>query len=226
MTDIIARLTADLRWRLTAAGKGRRPKKKERASWGAFKIPEAAPLLLWGGYMAFAALGTGWGSGQGPLPEWVMFLLFSWPGWIVSFLLLTGATKWLNREAEIRAYSRLLTRNERFTLVEYNKYLRRQIERARSDPALGGAGEVRRLEETQRKLQQLLRGGAGRGVTVESPLSEEAALAEAIVESYEAAGADPLAELDARLPADLKARVEELEREAMGPGSRQREPEG
>lgn len=215
MSDIVTRLTADLRWRLSAAGRRQQPKRKERSSWGAFRIPTSAPLMLWVGYVAYAVLGTGDLGALALMPEWLMFLLFNWPGWIGSFLLLTGVSRALNREAEVRAYRKLLARNERFTLVEYSKYLRRQIERAKADPGLGGPAEVTRLEGTQRKLNELLRGGAGLTPAVDSPLSAEADLAEAVVQSYEEAGADPLAELDARLPEELRSRIEELEQDSL-----------
>ena len=211
MSDIITRLTADLRWRLSAAGKRHQPKRKERATWGAFRIPTAVPLLLWAVY--FSAFGLfGMDVLRPYMPEWLHFVVCSWPGWIASFLLLTGLARWVNRRAEVHAYRRLLKSNERFTLVEYSKYLQRQIERARTEPGLGGPAEVARLEGTQRKLNELLRSGAGEGPAVDSPLSAEADLAEAVVQAYEDAGSDPLEELDARLPAELRTRIEELER--------------
>jgi hypothetical protein len=214
MSDIVSRLTADLRWRLSAAGKRLKPKRKERASWGAFQIPTAVPLLLWAVYFSVFGL-FGMDMMRPYMPEWLHFLLCSWPGWIGSFLLLMGLTRLVNRRAEISAYRKLLTTNERFTLVEYSKYLRRQIERAKVEPGLGGPAEVARLEDTQRKLNELLRSGAGHVPAVDSPLSAEADLAEAVVQAYEEAGADPLEELDARLPAELRTRIEELE---GGPG--------
>lgn len=214
MTEIIARLTADLSWRLSAAGKAYRPKPKERRSWGAFRIPRIAPLLLWCGYLAYAGLGMGWGGETSFLPHWLLILLFGWPGWIGSFFLITGLNGWINKAAELRAYRQLLRRNERFTLVEYSKYLQRQTARAKADPGLGGPTEVARLEATQRQLNQLLKGGTGLDAAVDSPLSAEADLAEAVLQSYEEAGADPLAELDARLPEELRTRIEALEQEA------------
>jgi len=215
MSDIVNRLTADLRWRLSAAGKRQRPKRKERESWGAFRIPTAVPLLLWVVY--FSAFGLFGVDVLRPyLPEWLHFLICSWPGWIASFFILTGLARWANRRAEIGAYQRLLNRNERFTLVEYSKYLRRQVERAKAEPGLGGPAEVARLEDTQRKLNELLRSGAGAAPAVDSPLSAEADLAEAVVQAYEEAGSDPLEELDARLPAELRTRIEELERGTSG----------
>lgn len=217
MKAIINRLIADLKWRLSAAGRSYRPKPKERASWSALRIPRIAPLLLWGAYMMFAVLGVGAGgfSLAGPQWGWLQYLLFSWPGWVLSFLLLFSGTKALNRQFEVRAYARLLRQNERFTLVEYAKYLRRQIRRAREDPALGGPAEVARLEQLHQKLSQLLRGGAGvEPLPVASALAEEADLAQAVVQSYEEFQADAFAELDERLPGELRQRVEELDREA------------
>jgi hypothetical protein len=229
MKAIIDRLVTDLKWRLSAAGRKLRPKKKERESWGALRIPLIAPLLVWGAFMMFAVLGIGGENLQlaGPQWSWLIYLLFSWPGWILSFILAFHGTRLLNRKLAVNAYARLLKRNERFTLVEYTKYLMRQIQRAREDPALGGPAEVARLEQLHRKLNQLLRGGAGKeSVPVSSALAEEADLAQAVVESYEEFQADEFAELDERLPGDLRQRVEELDREVERSRTRHGELEG
>jgi hypothetical protein len=227
MNAIIDRLVMDLKWRLSAAGRKFRPKRKESESWGALRIPRIAPLLVWGAYIMFAVLGIGSGNPQLALPQWLIYLLFSWPGWVLSFILAFHGTKLLNRKLEVKAYARLLTRSERFTLVEYTKYLMRQIQRAREDPALGGPAEVARLEELHRKLNQLLRGGAGKeAAPVASALAEEADLAQAVVQSYEEFQADEFAELDERLPGELRQRIEELDREAAQARTKRGELEG
>jgi len=216
MKAIIDRLIEDLKWRLSKAGRKFKPKKQEREGWGALRIPGIAPMLVWGAYMMFAVLGIGGGNLQfaGPQWDWLMYLLFSWPGWALSFILAFHGTRLLNNKLEVNAYAKLLKRNERFTLVEYTKYLMRQIQRAREDPALGGPAEVARLEQLHRKLNQLLRGGAGKEpLPVASILAEEADLAQAVVQSYEEFQADEFAELDERLPGELRQRVEELDRE-------------
>jgi hypothetical protein len=58
------------------------------------------------------------------------------------------------------------------------------------------------------------------GGQLRSTLADEADLAEAVVQTYEEGRRDPLAELDARLPAELRQRVQELEREAAPPAKR------
>lgn len=227
MIAMIDRLIADLKWRLTAAGKKFKPKPKERASWGAPQIPGLVPWLVWGAYMLFATLGVDLGNLPFAMPEWLAYLLFNWPGWILSFILVSRGVKALNRMLEVRTYGKLLRRNERFTLVEYTKYLMRQIQRAREDPALGGPDEVARLELAHRKLNKLLRGGAGKETTpVASTLTEEADLAQAVVQSYEEFQGDPLAELDNRLPDELRQKVEELDREVEQPSGGRAELEG
>jgi len=221
MTAMIDRLIADLKWRLSAAGRKFAPKQKERDSWGALRIPGIVPWLVWGAYMMFAVLGIGGGDLQlvGPQWNWLIYLLFNWPGWILSFILVARGAKALNRKLEVNAYAKLLRRNERFTLVEYTKYLMRQIQRAREDPALGGPQEVARLEQAHRKLNRLLRGGAAKeAIPVASTLAEEADLAQAVVQSYEEFQQDALADLDNRLPTELRQKVEELDREVERPG--------
>lgn len=214
MKDIIDRLTADLRRRLNQGPKKLKPKRKECTSWGGFRIPPLAPLLLWGAYFTYALMGApgigqffqGW--------EWLNLLLFGWPGWIISWLIIQGATKGINNWLMLKAYSRLLDQSERFTLVEYYKYLGRQAERAKDNPALGGPGEVARLRQLQAKLRALLDEGRSRDTHhIESALSEEAEFAEAVVEAYQELNADPLKQLDERLPGELRQRLEELDLE-------------
>lgn len=229
MNAIIDRLIADLKWRLSGAGRKFKPKNKERESWGALRIPGIAPLLVWGAYMLFAVLGIGAGNLQlaGPQWNWLIYLLFNWPGWALTFLLAFHGTKVLNRGLEVKAYANLLKRNERFTLVEYTKYLMRQIQRAREDQALGGPAEVARLEQLHQKLNKLLRGGAGVDpLPVAGILTEEADLAQAVGQSYEEFQADEFAELDERLPGELRQRVEELDREVEQARPERRELEG
>jgi hypothetical protein len=215
MKAIVDRLIADLKWRLSAPGRKFQPKAKERASWGAPRVPGSVPWLVWGAYMLFAVVGVGSGSMALAPPQWdwLIYLLFDWPGWVLSFILVFNGAKALNQLLEVQAYARLLRRNERFTLVEYAKYLLRQVQRAREDPALGGPAEVARLEQLHRKLSLLLRGGAGVDpLPVASALAEEADLAQAVVQSYEVQQ-NAFAELDQRLPGQLRQRVEELDRE-------------
>jgi hypothetical protein len=214
MKGIIDRLTADLRWRLGKSPKKFRPKRKEHASWGGFSIPSLAPLLLWGAYFTYALMGApglgqyfqGW--------EWLSLLLFQWPGWIISWLVIHSAARSINNWFLVKAYSRLLDQSERFTLVEYYKYLGRQAERAKDNPALGGPAEVVRLRQLQAKLRALLEKGIGKDTRpIESTLSEEAEFAEAVVEAYQELSADPLKQLDERLPGELRQQLEELDQE-------------
>jgi len=225
MNAIIERLAGHLKWRKSAAGKKYRPKKKERVKWGAFQIPQMAPLLVWCSYLTYALLGA---PGLTNLPDWLHFMLFNWPGIIAAFFLLTAGTRQLNSNLENKAYQQLLEQNERFTLVEYARYLSRQIDLAEEDPSLGGPEEVKRLREVRGKLTKILRESAKQdSVPIDSTLAREAELAELVVESYEIVPEDdPLKELDERLPDELKQRVEELEQEMEGHQSRREELEG
>jgi len=217
MKGIIERLSADLRWRLGRAPKKHKPKRKERDSWGGYRIPGLAPFLLLGAYVTYSMMGAG-----AMLPyfqgwEWLHFLLFSWPGWIAAVVITGSVVKNVNNWFMLKAYTKHLEQSERFTLVEYYKYLDRQVVRAREDSALGGPAEVTRLRQLQQQLRELLHKGAGKDtLTVESTLSEEADFAEAVVEAYEEIKADPLQELDERLPGELRQRLEELDREVEG----------
>jgi hypothetical protein len=150
-----------------------------------------------------------------PALAWLVSVLLGWPGWILSFILLFQGNKAINKSLEIKAYAKLLRQNERFTLVEYAKYLHRQIQRASEDPALGGPAEVARLREMRNKLHSLLRKGAGKDmIPVMSTLSEEVDLAEAVVQAYEPLEESQLfADLDERLPGELRQRVEALDLE-------------
>jgi hypothetical protein len=108
----------------------------------------------------------------------------------------------------------LLAKNERFSLVEYNRYLSRRIKQAQEDTALGGAAEVARLKELQGQFVEMLRSGLGEGgLPVSSEIAEEADFAAAHIQAYRELAADPVDQLDTRMPEELMARVEELERE-------------
>ncbi|MBN2082438.1 hypothetical protein JW859_09555 [bacterium] len=225
MNAIIERLVEHLKWRKSAAGKKYRPKKKERVRWGAFQIPQMAALLVWASYLTYALLGA---PGLTNLAAGLDFVLFDWPGIIGLLLLLTAGTRQLNSHLENKAYEQLLEQNERFTLVEYARYLSRQIELAQDDPSLGGPAEVERLQVLRGKLTKILRESAKEdSVPIDSTLAREADLAELVVESYEIVPEeDPLKELDERLPDALKQRVEELEQELEAHPVRRHEREG
>jgi hypothetical protein len=209
MTDLVKKLTADLGWRLSSAGGKYRPKDKEVASWAPMRIPGAVPLLLWP-IVSVAAILALDASGSNGLSEALTPIIL-----VGTPVLLYWIRALLGREFILRAYRQLLEKNERFTLVEYSKYLKRQIERARTDPALGNEQEVRRLTELLARLNEKLKQGIGQdGLPTTSALAEEAMLAEGLVQTYEERSRNPLDELDARLSPELRQRVSELEREA------------
>lgn len=211
MTDLVRKLVADLRWRFSSAGKKFRPKRKETESWGSFRIPRRVTLLVWIAFMLFATVGA---PDLLQLPEKLQLVLFGWPAWLASAIVLFSGAAALNRRFVISAYRDLLQKNERFSLVEYNRYLSRRISQARQDPSLGGDAEVRRLKAVQKQFVEMLQGGLGEaGLPISSVLSEEAAFAEAHIQAYREFNADPLEQLDSRLPAGLMARVQELERQ-------------
>ena len=205
MNDVIGKLVADLKQRL---GKKNGPKRKETSKWGAVNIPFIAPLMLSLAYMLIAAVGGNQIGSEGPL-----FWLLGPPGLLVFTFIVFFSRSRLNRSFQIKAYERLLSGNERFTLYEYCKYLKRQIEEAEQDPSLGGPGEVARLKELSRKLMKHLREGSkepGKGIA--STISEEAQMAESILEAYDLAKADPLKDLDSRLPEEVREEIERFDR--------------
>lgn len=229
MKAIVQRLIADLRWRLSKAGRKYKPKATELESWAPLRVPVIVPLLIWGAYMTFALLGVGphgIESLAAPGWEWLLHVLLGWPGWVLSFILLSKGTTALNQSLVLKAYAKLLNHNERFTLVEYTKYLHRQIQRAGEDVSLGGPAEVTRLRELRNKLHELLRQGAGDDrLPVESALSEEVDLAEAVVQAYELPSVDLVADLDERLPGELRQRIEELDLEVEQSRENRAQPE-
>lgn len=212
MIDLVSKLVQDLRWRMSRAGKRFKPSNKEITSWGPLRIPQSGSILIWICFILFSTLGV-----PVLLPDLasqLKLLLFGWPAWVVSFFLLTRGVSLLNRKFIIDAYRKLLGENERFTLVEYNRYLGRRIKQAMSDESLGGPGEVRRLQELQSQLHTMLRGGLGNdGPSLDSVISQEADFAEAYIQSYKEITEDPLSKLDQKMPEELMARVQELERE-------------
>lgn len=211
MTDLIKKLVKDMKWRLSPAGRRYRPKKQEIEKWAPFKIPGIVPALAWIAFLAFCAGGA---HQMFDMSELAMLLAFGWPAWILSGLLLFKGVSALNRNFVVKAYRGLLERNERFSLVEYNRYLTRRIKQAQDDSSLGGPGEVARLRELQAQFIEMLRGGLGtEGHPVESEISQETEFAEAYIQSYREMAADPMDKLDSRLPPDLMERVQELERQ-------------
>ena len=143
-----------------------------------------------------------------------LFWLFGPPG-LVAFTFLAFFTRArLNRSFLIKAYEKLLGSNERFTLYEYCKFLKRRIEEAEDDPSLGGPAEVARLKELSRKLMKHLREGStepGQGIA--STISEEAQMAESILEAYDLAKVDPLHDLDSRLPEEVREELARFDRD-------------
>ena len=211
MSEIISKLISDLRWRLSKAGRDFKPRKKEKISWGAFSIPGIVPFLILLSYMLISLFG--FNPFGDAISDGAYSFLLGFPAWVVLGVLLFYGTKALNTGFLIKAYQNLLETNERFALVEYHKYLNRQLERAKKNPALGGPAELKRLKDAQDSLSRLLNEGAGRDKEpVGSQLSEEAEFAESIVESFELQS-DPLAELDSQLTPEVRKRVEELERQ-------------
>jgi hypothetical protein len=209
MNDLIDKLAKDMRWRLSRAGAEHKPPRKERDGWGVFRFPPLASLLIW---LALLPVVVG-AADTVSIPE--LGTVFGLLGISILTLLVTVGVDQFNKAQILRTYRRLLNRNERFTLVEYAKFLKRQIKRAQSDQALGGPAEVARLQKVYRQLNELLQKGAGNELfPVESHLSKEADLAEAVVETYTLPERDELAELDDKLPPGIRERLAELELEA------------
>lgn len=207
MNDLITKLTSDMRWRLTRAGKEHKPTRKERESWGVFRFPPLASVLIWIAVMPLIiTVSDGMHGDFEPLVGILGVTLLT--------TILTAGVHQFNKSMIMRTYRRLLSTNERFTLVEYARYLKRQIKRARQDPTLGGAAEVQRLQTVYSKLNRMLHQGAGSELfPVESQISKEADLAEAVIETYNLTEHDELAELDSKLPSDIRQRLEQLELE-------------
>jgi hypothetical protein len=206
MNEVIAKLTRDLAWRFRHGGSKYRPKDKEIASWGAFRIPGLIPLLL--SLPILLLITIVMDSGGGSAGEDMLPMV-----WLASIPVLYWLRGILNFRCTLGAYKKLLTDNERFMLVEYTKYLKRQIARTKDEPVLGGETEVKRLSELHAKLNQLLQQGAGMEQTpLRSNIADEADLAQAMVETYAVDHSGGLAQLDARLPQELRQRIEELDR--------------
>lgn len=210
MKQIVERLVKDMRWRLSAAGKRFRPSRQECNGWGSQPIPPAATFF--GGCAAqtvcFGLMLSAFAAELFPAALALMLLMFA------ALPLAIFASGRLQRRADLRRYSELVQHNERFALIEYSKLLQRQIHTARADAALGGTQELARLSELQARIDQLIRDGAGlakRAAGGGSTLSDEASLAESVLEAYSIGSNDELATLDARLPAALRSRLDELD---------------
>ncbi|MCB1218770.1 hypothetical protein KDL44_15400 [bacterium] len=210
MRDAADRLLQDLKWRLSPAGRRYRPSAQVIRSWGASEVPQLVPFLLWLAWFIssiFLALNLNLPGGWSTLLVPV--------SWLGAGLLISRWTRATNLRNITKAYRRVLSGNERFLLIEYTRYIRRKIRLAENDPVLGGPEEVRRLKQTHRKLRQILEKGrdADSGATVRSIIGDEADFAESLVEVY--AGLeepyDPLADLDARLPEEIRSRLDEFE---------------
>lgn len=206
MNEVVAKLVSDMRWRFQRGGSKYKPKDKEVETWGAFNIHGLAPVMV--SLLLLGLTAVLMDMGGGVVNDDLLPLL-----WVASVPLLYWLRSALNNRFKLRAYRKLLSDNERFMLVEYAKYLQRQIARAKDEPALGGAPEVRRLTELHARLTALLAQGAGRDAKpLRSDLADEAVLAEAMVESYTPGQGDGLAQLDARLPQELRQRIADLDR--------------
>lgn len=207
MKDIIGRLVSDMRWRFSGAGRKYKPKNQEVDSWGGWKVPGFAWFAAWIGLIALVATVP---DMLGPRIEDFLIPIMVITGGGGLIALQRMLPRWLN----IRAYKGLLEKNERFTLVEYYKYLKRQIDRARRDPSLGGPAEINRLSELASRLAKILADkDANQSVVPGSVLGDELAAAEGLIESYDMMSRDELEFLDERLPEEIRRRVDELEEE-------------
>ena len=209
MQDIIAKLLKDLRWRLGPHGKGYRPTAKEMAQWQVKPIPSGWITAGWFGLMAAVSLGSCGIVLEEPwagVPLIVVAGLISLAG--VGYL--EDRLKYL---AKLKAFRRKLENNERFVLLEYAKYLQRQLKRSKKDASLGGEAERTRIEGLLERLNHLLQEGAARNdwTMIPSKLATEADAAEALVATYEELASDDLTALDERLPSELRERLEGLE---------------
>lgn len=208
MRDTTQRLLDDLRWRLSPNGRRFRPDRQTLKSWGAAEIPGAVPIMLWFAWVVASTFLTF----NLFLPDTAGFILLGPPSWIGAAYLISRWARSTNLKNIRMAYHRLLDSNERFLLIEYTRYIRRKIKLAEGDPVLGGPEEVRRLKQIHRKLRQVLEKGrqGNSGMPVRSILSDEADHAESLIEVYDHPE-DPLADLDARLPEDIRSRLDEFE---------------
>jgi hypothetical protein len=210
MSEITERLLADMRWRLSPAGGRFRPSRREAESWGATTLTWPGKLLA--GCLLQSAAMAGLVATIHVI-EWLgvllMFLMF------LSIPLAFWMGGKVQRRLDFTAYRRMIGENERFALVEYGRLLKRHIDMAQRDPALGGPAEVQRLTELHGRLQEMLKKGAGEALYQRSPLGSEADLAEAVLESYDIGSDDAqqLADLDQRLPEELRSRLADLDRE-------------
>jgi hypothetical protein len=208
MNEAVAKLVDDLVWRIRRGTAKYRPSDKEIASWAPFTVHGAVPILVSFVLPAFAAFSN--------LSEDAAIAI-----WLASIPLLYWLRGVINFRCKLGAYKRLLLNNERFMLVEYSKYLKRQISRVRDEPVLGGDAEVRRLKELQERFNAMLQQGVSKdNKAMRSNLADEADLAEAMLETYNTGAKDELAALDARLPADLRERIADLDRESASTSGR------
>jgi hypothetical protein len=212
------RLLADMRGRLW--GKRDRPSRAECEGWGARTIPWTMPLA--GGCLTQifgigVALNAIFVNSPLMLAGAAMAMLLIWP---IGFM----SMQWAQRRRDFAAYRKQLAADERFALTEYNRLLGRQIPAASSNPSLGGPTEVERLLAAQAELQALLDSGAGLDrMPAQSALGDEAVLAQSVVEAYKIGEGDHLESLDARLPAEIRTRLEDLEGGTGEGGQRERE---
>jgi hypothetical protein len=220
MKEVIERLVADLRWRQGPTAGPHRLSRREAESWGAATI--GWPVKFFSG-CGFQLMAIGFFSllSDGENPIVLLALLPVFLGTPLSFWLFG----YIQRSMDAATYRKKLLANERFALVEYSQFLSRQIEMARRNPSLGGQREVERLLGLRTRLIQLIDSGTGlAGGQQATTLGEEAELAEAILETYSAGKDDGLKDLDARLPPELRSRLEDVEREAQRkPGSREKQ---
>jgi hypothetical protein len=218
MTEVVKRLMADMRKRLAPSGGKETPSVEETAAWGAPQIAWPASLASGCGLMLLALGGMlAVIHVNALLGVLLMFLMFA------SVPLSFGLTWLIQRSLNLKQYQKLLEGNERFALGEYSRLLQRQIGRAQRDPGLGGPKEVARLSALQAQLDELLDSGAGLdGRHERSRLGDEAAFAESVLESYNIAQVE-LQALDARLPGELRAQLEAVDRAARQQPGRQTE---
>ncbi len=215
MKDVIEHLVEDLDWRLSPAGKTYRPDDKELTSWGAERHGCWPAVLLWfvmmlvyiGGVVFLAEFNEDFFAPVGSILGLVLSFFF---GRVAG-----NANKNWQKQRDKQAYRKLLKSNERFMLVEYSKYLSRKVHQAQRDPTLGGAAEITRLLDLQQRITEMLRkGGSGRPGR-QSRLEEEATIAESLLEAYGHEDYDPLKKLDERLPAEVRERLKETDRQTV-----------
>lgn len=211
MKDVIEHLVEDLDWRLTPAGKLYKPDEKELISWGVERNGCWPTVLIW---FAMMISYIGLVVSLAGISEDFFIPVGSIMGLVLSFVfgkLAGNINRGWQKRRDKRAYRKLLRSNERFMLVEYSKYLSRKIHQAQHDPTLGGAAEVSRLRELQGKINEMLRRGGSGKPGRQSRLEEEATIAESILEAYGDEDYDPLKQLDARLPEEVRKRLGEEE---------------